>query len=130
MCRICLNRKFLDTLHNHDNGLLSLTPYRIFKVRLKLAITIIHKLIHSIYSLISLNLYGPYFMGQQTSELGRAWECWMFGGRVFFQGDNLTVEPAFYWRIGLESIWASHLRTEVASTQRLGFTNSLSFVPW
>ncbi len=82
VCRVWLNQGFLDTLHDHENGHRLLTACAVLRVRLKMTVTIIREHVHSIYSIVSPNLFEPYFMDQQTSKLGRAWECWMFGGRI------------------------------------------------
>ena len=79
---IRLNLGYLDDLCDHDKGVRRLSRFEISSLRLKMAMTMIHELCHSIYRLLSSNPYEPYFMDQQTSELGRAWECWMFGGQI------------------------------------------------
>ena len=84
--RTCLNKNFMNTLHAHHGDHRLLTPCRLLTVRSKMAMTICHELCHSINGLTDNSKYETYFMSQQTSELGRAWECWRFGGMIHLHG--------------------------------------------
>ena len=130
--KICLNKGFVDTLRAHYSGLRLLTPCRLLAARLKLAMTIIHEMCHSIYRLTDASKYEPYFMGQQTSELGRAWECWMFGGRVHPNGyyfDSRAGLVCEDWPAICHGVVPKGWNEEVAASQHLGKIHSLPANP-
>lgn len=123
MSKVCLNRTFLDTLYDHDNGIQRLTPCRLLRVRLKFAITIVHELVHSLDRLSTSNPIEPYFMDQQISELGSAWEGWMFGGRVFPFGHHFDIRAGLAcqdWLGIYTGFVPKNWDKEVAASKRLG----------
>ena len=132
--KVCLNQDYLEILHDHFSGIRCLTPCQLLRVRLQMAIIIVHELAHSVYTLISPSPYEPYFMDQQTSELGRAWECWVFGGIVCSLGGYYDSRAGLLladWPGIHMGVVPRGWDKEVAASERqLGLANSLPANPW